>query len=180
MIRVWIDTSGALSRAGFESLLEGNHGIAIVDSAGGADVILRDDFQGLGDHHIPVVVVADESLTQGLLRRGIYSALPRDASPDQIIAAIHAAAAGLATVPVDAVSTILVAEREPEGEALTPREIEVLEMVAEGLSNKQIAAQLNISDHTAKFHVNSILGKLGAGTRAEAVTKGLRRGLLKV
>jgi len=70
--------------------------------------------------------------------------------------------------------------REAEGEPLTPREIEVLEIVSEGLSNKQIAARLNISEHTAKFHVNSILGKLAAGTRAEAVTRGLRRGLLKV
>ena len=53
-------------------------------------------------------------------------------------------------------------------------------MLAEGLSNKQIAGRLHISEHTAKFHVNSILGKLGAGTRTEAVMRGLRSGLLKV
>ena len=72
------------------------------------------------------------------------------------------------------------AASEPVVENLTPREMETLEMLAEGLSNKQIAARLYISEHTAKFHVNSILGKLGAGTRTEAVMRGFRSGLLKV
>jgi DNA-binding NarL/FixJ family response regulator len=180
LIRVRIEASATVARAGFESVLEGNHGILLVDSTLNADVILRDDLPGIFDGHIPLVVVCDEQLTPALLRRGVHSALPRHASPDQIAAAIYAAAAGLATVPADAVRAILVAERESDGEPLTPREIEVLEVVAEGLSNKQIAARLNISEHTAKFHVNSILGKLAAGTRAEAVTRGLRRGLLKV
>jgi DNA-binding CsgD family transcriptional regulator len=63
-------------------------------------------------------------------------------------------------------------------EALTPREHEVLQMLTSGLLNKQIAARLKISEHTAKFHVASILGKLGAGTRAEAVAIGVRRGLV--
>jgi DNA-binding NarL/FixJ family response regulator len=180
LIKVWIETSAAIARAGFESVLEENHGIVLVDSGPDADVILRDDLHGSRDNRIPVVVVCDEPLTPALLRCGIHSALPRNASPDQIVAAIYAAAAGLVTVPADAASTVLLSEKEPEGEPLTPREIEVLEMVAEGLSNKQIAARLNISDHTAKFHVNSLLGKLDAATRAEAVTKGMRRGLLKV
>lgn len=180
MIRVRIETSAAVARAGFESVLEGNHGIALVDSSIDADVILRDDLPGIRDRQLPFVVVCDEPLTAALLRRGVYGALPRDASPEQIIAAIYAAAAGLAVAPADAASAVMVVEGEPEGEALTPREIEVLEMVSEGLSNKQIAGRLNISEHTAKFHVNSILGKLAAATRAEAVTRGLRRGLLKV
>ncbi|HXF26085.1 MAG TPA: response regulator transcription factor, partial [Bryobacteraceae bacterium] len=63
-------------------------------------------------------------------------------------------------------------------EPLTPREIEVLKMLAEGLSNKLIAVDLGISEHTVKFHVNSILGKLNAGSRTEAVTTGIRRGLV--
>jgi len=180
LIRVRIEASAAVARAGFESVLEGTHGIRLVDSAMDADVILRDDLPGIRDRHIPFVVVCDEPLTPALLRRGVHSALPRDASPDQIIAAIYAAAAGLAAIPADSASAVLAVEREPEGDALTPREIEVLEMISEGLSNKQIAGRLNISEHTAKFHVNSILGKLAAATRAEAVTRGLRRGLLKV
>jgi DNA-binding NarL/FixJ family response regulator len=62
--------------------------------------------------------------------------------------------------------------------ALTPREIEVLRLLADGASNKIIAHKLNISDHTAKFHVTSILTKLNAGTRTEAVTLGMRMGLV--
>ena len=69
---------------------------------------------------------------------------------------------------------------EPCGEVLTPRELETLEMMAEGLSNKQIAYKLGISGHTAKFHVNSIFAKLDAGTRTEAVIRGIRMGLVKI
>lgn len=66
------------------------------------------------------------------------------------------------------------------GEALTPREFEVLRMLADGLGNKEIANRLGISDHTAKFHVAQILAKLGAGSRTEAVAIGMRRGLVPV
>jgi DNA-binding NarL/FixJ family response regulator len=65
-------------------------------------------------------------------------------------------------------------------EHLTLRERQVLEMMSEGLSNKEIAAQLNISAHTVKFHISSILGKLGASSRTEATTIGLRRGLITI
>lgn len=74
--------------------------------------------------------------------------------------------------------------REGQGdwqdEALTPREREVLDLLAEGLSNKSIAAQLGISPQTAKFHVASITAKLGASNRTEAVRRALRRGLISV
>ena len=63
-------------------------------------------------------------------------------------------------------------------EMLTPREKEVLQMLGLGKSNKEIAARLKISEHTAKFHVASVLGKLGAATRAEAVSIAMRRGLI--
>ncbi len=69
-------------------------------------------------------------------------------------------------------------EDEPLVEALTPREEEVLHLLADGLSNKAIALQLGISDHTVKFHVNAILGKLGAQSRTEAVVRATRMGLL--
>jgi DNA-binding NarL/FixJ family response regulator len=65
-------------------------------------------------------------------------------------------------------------------EALTPREVEVLELLAEGLPNKSIAERLGISDQTVKFHVASILGKLGASNRTDAVRRALRRGLISV
>jgi DNA-binding NarL/FixJ family response regulator len=63
-------------------------------------------------------------------------------------------------------------------ESLTDRELQVLSRLAEGLSNKQIAARLGISEHTAKFHVNAILGKLGVQSRTEAVVRAARLGLL--
>jgi DNA-binding NarL/FixJ family response regulator len=65
-----------------------------------------------------------------------------------------------------------------EVEELTAREIEVLRMLAEGFANKEIASRLGISDHTVKFHISSILAKLGASTRTEAVTLGVRKGLI--
>ena len=63
-------------------------------------------------------------------------------------------------------------------EELTPRESEVLQMPTNGLANKEIAARLSMSEHTVKFHVASILGKLGAGSRTEAVSLGIRRGIV--
>jgi NarL family two-component system response regulator YdfI len=72
------------------------------------------------------------------------------------------------------------AENGFEVEALTPRELQVLRMLADGLGNKEIAGQLNISDHTAKFHVAQILAKLRASSRTEAVAIGMRRGLVAV
>jgi DNA-binding NarL/FixJ family response regulator len=71
-------------------------------------------------------------------------------------------------------------ENEAFAEPLTPREREVLELLAEGLTNKTIAARLDISDQTAKFHVASICGKLGAANRTEAVRIALRRGLVTI
>jgi len=71
-------------------------------------------------------------------------------------------------------------EPDPSDQTLTPREIEVLRMVAEGLGNKEIASRLGISDHTVKFHISSIFAKLGASSRTEAVTVGIRQGLIMV
>jgi len=70
------------------------------------------------------------------------------------------------------------AEEPSVDEPLTPREIEVLELLAEGLPNKAIAGRLGISDQTVKFHVSSISGKLGAANRTDAVRKAVRRGLI--
>ena len=72
------------------------------------------------------------------------------------------------------------AEAADLGDPLSPRELQVLALVADGLPNKAIARELGISEHTAKFHVGSVLGKLGAGSRTEAVTLATRRGILAV
>ncbi len=165
-------------------MLAGRADIDIVESADRADVILTDDPPHGPDRFVPIVVLSTEPITALAVQWGVRAMLPRHAPAAQIIAALHAAAAGLIVIPVKSSSllipVLIPAEAEGELETLTPRELEVFEMVAEGLSNKQIAAKLQISEHTAKFHVNSILSKLRAGTRTEAVMRGIRRGILKV
>jgi DNA-binding NarL/FixJ family response regulator len=170
-----------VTRAGLEALLAANGGIELVDSASRAEVVLRDE---LPEGHerpelAPTVVLSEERLTSRWVGLGVHAMLPREAAAEQIIAALYAAAAGLIAMLAENSSGV-VPVADSGVESLTPREMEALEMLAEGLSNKQIAGRLNISEHTAKFHVNSILNKLGAGTRTEAVMRGLRRGLLKV
>jgi DNA-binding NarL/FixJ family response regulator len=133
----------------------------------------------------PVVVLLGDDAGEGwsarALRAGARGVLPRTATGEQISAAITAAAAGLTVVSSDggvpAQRPALVAAAPPV-QPLTPREIEVLGMLAEGLGNKVIAARLGISEHTVKTHVGSIFGKLGVSTRAEAVASAVRLGLL--
>jgi DNA-binding NarL/FixJ family response regulator len=105
--------------------------------------------------------------------------LADDAAPERVLAAIAAVRAGL-QVRDAALLSLAPPSGEPPGEPLTPRELEVFELVAKGLSNPDIAATLGISAHTAKFHVGQILAKIGAATRAEAVRLGLRLGLIGV
>jgi len=117
-------------------------------------------------------------------RNGVRAVLPRQISTQQLQATLNAVAAGLFVVHPAEVNTFLptpassVTEIAPFAEPLTKREGEVLQMLASGLGNKEIAARLAISDHTAKFHVASILGKFGASTRTEAVAIGIRHGLI--
>jgi DNA-binding NarL/FixJ family response regulator len=111
-----------------------------------------------------------------------YAALSANATPQQVRAAVTAVLADLqlcdpAVAPRDAARPVAV---EPPGEPLTPRELEVFELLAKGLRNRDIAAALGISEHTAKFHVGQILAKIGAATRAEAVGLGLKLGLIGV
>jgi NarL family two-component system response regulator YdfI len=136
---------------------------------------------------IPIVVLIEAASVaasaQGL-QAGIRAVLPREIPTDQLAAALQAAAAGLIVLhpaEIPAVYPAASPASQPLAELpepLTRREREVLQMLAAGLANKEIAARLNISDHTAKFHVASILGKLGAATRTEAVALGIRRGLV--
>lgn len=120
-----------------------------------------------------------------LLRAGIRAILPRQASGSEIVAAVEAAAAGLVVLHRDMVDSLVPAVSSPrrdlsapEQQTLTPREIEVLGMLAEGMGNKAIAWRLGISEHTVKFHVGSIFAKLNASSRTEAVTLGIRQGLI--
>jgi DNA-binding NarL/FixJ family response regulator len=123
-------------------------------------------------------------LLRSLELRG-WGIVPIDAPAEQLQAAIQAAAQGLIVLPGFHPSWLY--ERTPVAvtgnlsvteEALTSREREVLELVSQGLSNKLIARRLQISEHTVKFHISSISTKLGAASRTDAVSRGLRRGFI--
>jgi two-component system, NarL family, response regulator YdfI len=137
-----------------------------------------------------IVILADDArgvLARDTLRSGARAVLPRHATAEEIVAAIEAVAAGLVVLhpdTMDAFSPLASRRDRSRGsidhQPLTPREIEVLAMMAEGLGNKIIAARLAISEHTVKFHIASIFAKLNAGSRTEAVTIGLRRGAIMI
>jgi NarL family two-component system response regulator YdfI len=121
------------------------------------------------------------------LRNGVRAILSRESDSDDILSAIYAAYDGLVLLSTPAAESLAAVygdhplEVESElSEEITSRETDVLRMLAEGLVNKDIAARLGISEHTVKFHISSILDKLGASTRTEAVTLGIRRGLIPI
>jgi DNA-binding NarL/FixJ family response regulator len=166
--------------------------VVLVDLDGGRlDTVLA----GLPEPATAALVVladAPRRMRAGLaVERGLVRAvLPRDATSGEILAAIDAVVAGLVVLHPDALADGLGPRARREAlpargaadpaQPLTAREVEVLGMLAEGLGNKTIASRLGISTHTAKFHVASILAKLGAGGRTEAVTIGMRRGLVVI
>jgi len=128
---------------------------------------------------------ADEDDSLDALYAGARAMLPRTAKPDEIITAIKAVTNGLAVLPGELLTTLLsgtslVGELLDDNDAprLTPREIEVLAAMADGVSNKAIARRLGISFHTAKFHVAAILSKLNADSRTEAVARAAQLGLV--
>lgn len=115
---------------------------------------------------------------------GVVSA---GAGVDEVVAAVHAVGEGLWVGGPGLVKTLMRPQRRGDGpgeesviESLTPREKEVLQLMAEGLANKQIAMRLSISEHTVKFHLSSLYGKLGVASRTEAVKRGLGLGLISL
>ena len=181
MIRVQIAAS-AITRAGIESLLRASSEVEVVSS--GADVVIAEDEPppGLADAAAAVILLSeDPQWTAEALRSGVRAILPRELSAAEMLAAVEAAAAGLVAMhPQDLEALLPVSHPARKVEALSPREVEVLGMLAEGISNKEIAARMAISEHTVKFHVASVMGKLHAGTRTEAVMLGVRMGLIMV
>jgi DNA-binding NarL/FixJ family response regulator len=161
------------------------------------DVVLADLNGSDGPHVIAAVAASEAGLVAiGAARDGFrqlaaqplrgWAYLLNEADGAEMAAAIRAVAAGLVvldrSLAAALVGTANAVTLEPGGaaalEPLTPREREVLQLMAQGLPNKAIARELRISLHTAKFHVASILGKLGAASRTEAVTLGARQGLV--
>jgi DNA-binding NarL/FixJ family response regulator len=153
---------------------------------------------GLGVATVLLVNEANPVDIEAAVAEGVQAILLGDVTGVELATAAVGAAYGLLTLSSDLANLVRegLAAHNPErtsnlpaevpsllngfAEELTPRELEVLEMVSEGLSNKEIAALLNISIHTAKFHISSILGKLGASSRAEAASIGLRNGLITI
>jgi NarL family two-component system response regulator YdfI len=138
---------------------------------------------------VRVLLVSDSELSDALaaMRSSdipVRALLPRSSFDSEICAAIEAVAEGLLVLHPDFAARSLAVyeprgrDADPAAQTLSPRESEILNLLAAGLGNKQIAAQLNISEHTVKFHVTSIFNKLNASSRAEAVAIGARRGLI--
>ncbi len=128
-----------------------------------------------------VAIVADEVDAREALAAGARAVLPRDAGAESLAAAIRAAVQGLIVLDESFAANLLRDAPAPAPdlvESLTPREVEVLQLLSQGLPNKGIAQRLGISDHTVKFHVNAILGKLGVQSRGEAIVQAVRLGLV--
>jgi len=180
LIRVLVVADSAIARASLAEVVANDArldlaGIATLADAASRIAEVRPDVLLMqharaptndGLQHVPSVTLADEP----------QAGLAAEASSHEIVAAVVAAAAGLAVrQPPSQVRPTLQAL---PSETLTRRERAVLERLALGAANREIAAQLHISEHTVKFHVASILAKLGASNRAEAISRGIRLGLL--
>ena len=207
MIRVFIVASPAITRLGLEDLLRRDARFQVVGagstfsavrsaSPGHAPDALLVALPDTGDAiwrlvlagSPPIVLLADEISRSGVrtaLRNNVRAILSRDSSPQEITAALEAAAAGLIVLGVEQMDALLPAldrfdEADISAEPLTSRETEVLALLAEGAGNKEIAERLKLSEHTVKFHVSSILGKLGAASRTAAVARGIQQGLVVI
>ncbi len=203
VIRVLLAAASAVRRAGLEAILRGDPTLKLVGSLQDAaaipnyaaqlspDVVVLDMESAATipptEIVTPIVLLGDGLSSNAIalaLRNRVRSILSRDAAANQLFRAIQAAHAGM--VLLDADTTLALAARiplpapedSPSLDELTPRELEVLRMLAEGVGNREMASRLRISDHTVKFHISSILDKLGASTRTEAVTLGIRAGLI--
>ncbi|HET9955813.1 MAG TPA: response regulator transcription factor [Polyangiaceae bacterium] len=193
-----IIAESALVRSGLAAILGASPEIRVVAEATpaeasslpteGVDVVVCDIADGAraeaimeqAPRGVPVLaLVGRPEATRALVRAGVKGVIARDASSERLSAASVAVATGLCTLDEQTLQQLV--SPTPAGQPqtlLTPREQEVLELLAEGLSNKLIGLRLDISEHTAKFHVNSILEKLEADTRTDAVVRAARRGML--
>jgi two-component system, NarL family, nitrate/nitrite response regulator NarL len=197
-IKVALLTDDPLLRAGLSSLLAQVGSIDVVDRDA-AEVALWDAgidaekalarLAEIRTLPLPVVaVVGEHAQVSPALAAGARGVVLRDQVGPGIQAALAAVRSGL-TVVDSALADQLVPTSTPMppapvtpvgGKGLTERERQVVQLLSEGLSNKLIADRLGISDHTAKFHVNGVMMKLGASTRTEAVVEAMRRGLIRL
>jgi two-component system, NarL family, response regulator YdfI len=199
MIRVLIAAPSAVVRAGLETLVASAEGLTVAGSFPDLAAVdsLRPDVvlaalppgeiaaarDGAATAYVLLSGAADPAWTAEALRAGVKAILPSDVSPAAILAAVELAANGLASIDPRQLEELLAAAgpqraASPADSDLTARERQVLILLAEGAANKTIAWKLDISEHTVKFHVASILAKLHAGTRTEAVSIGIRKGIV--
>ena len=202
-LRVLVVADDHLARAGLAGLLSEQPGCVIVGQVGGdavlsadlevylPDVVLWDmgwdaaaleRLDDLPDAVPPVLaLLPDESHAAQAWAAGARGLLLRDADVPRLVAGLIAVARGVAVLDQELATAVISAGDwvliQP-AVALTVRELQVLRLLGEGLPNKSIADRLDISDHTVKFHVNAILGKLGAQSRTEAVMQATRLGLI--
>lgn len=196
--QVFVVAPTPFTRAGLRSMLE-SEDVLVVGEAGslvepglsGADVVVVGEADSLeevartvADEGAQAILVLSEDdrsvpVLRGLAPRG-WGVVSPDAPPEELGAAVAAVARGLVVLPRNLTGRLLQGPVEGPAEPLTAREREVLELLGHGLSNKMIARDLGISEHTAKFHVSSIYAKLGAENRAEAVSLGARLGLISL
>ena len=198
-LRILVAGSDALARRGLADVLSdhpGLHVVAQVSLSGSLataiqlhrpDAVLVDPgpFAGVSAlrevQGVPVLVLAtDAERATDAMAAGARGALFRDGDPGSIAVALQAIDRGLLVLDGAFAEAWRRPARTETDAALTARELEVLALLAEGLSNKEIATALGISAHTAKFHVNAVMAKLDAATRTEAVTRAARQGLLRL
>ena len=205
-IRIAVAATSAVRRAALESIVRSHAEFQLVGSFGAVaslasfarrtelDVIVIDSdsisdllLEPASDAAIVLLAeVSDARSISRLLRSGVRAILSRESDPDDVVSAIYAAYNGLVllnTPTAESLAAVFGEKLEVEdelSEEITSRETDVLRMLAEGLVNKDIAARLGISEHTVKFHISSILDKLAASTRTEAVMLGIRRGLIPI
>jgi DNA-binding NarL/FixJ family response regulator len=202
LLRVLVVCRDRLSRAGLAAVLDQRSGLTVVGQIAGddnsllpldiyvPDVIVWDvswetsnavNSLGLLPEDAPPVLALAVTSDQAAQARaaGAQALLSRDASPEALAAAAVALSHGLQVTDPALAGVSAAATPEPgSASLLTPKEQDVLKLLAEGLPNKGVVSRLEVSEHTVKFHVNSIMGKLNAQSRTEAVILATRLGLL--
>ncbi len=205
-LRIVVVAGDSLARAGLAALLDGRQGCTVVGQLSHEDASAKQvnvfrpeavvwglgtewqaNLKGLAeltDEGVPVLALTvDGEGVAEVWHRGVRGLLTRDTDAETVASALNALVRGVAVL--DPGLWPLIASQGEGGIArqdtgITPRELEVLGIMAEGAPNKTLALRLGISEHTVKFHVNSIMGKLGAQSRTEAVVLATRLGLISL
>lgn len=210
LIRVAIQARTTAARAGVQALLLGDDTIQVVGQSAALDELLvrlpqvdvliwmpdrfgewRGDWVGV--EGLPpgcaVLVIGEEEIAMTLTAETprAWGYLPGEFSGDELTAAVHALALGLVVLPPAFIHNRLNQQMsrtssfdQETQNPLTPRESEILQHLAQGMANKQIADVLKISPNTVKYHIASIYEKIGATNRADAVIRGMQKGLLSI